>query len=402
MKYILFVLKTSFDNLKRNRVKTFLTSCGILIGIASVILLAGIGLGFKEYIGRQFQNLGTNLVIVFPGKVIGQGGIRPGGGALGGTKFDEQDVLNLKKIKEQELVVPVVVKTVTIEGNKKSQTSDLFASSQEIFSMRNLKAQTGSLFTNSDVEKKSKKIVLGAKVAEDIFGNSKAAVGKTVRIANQGFEVWGVLEKKGGGGFGGPDFDSFTYAPYKSIVSLNPDKKFVAIYVKAKNEQSIPVLKKNIEKLLLRRYKVDDFTVAEQTEILGIVTSIFTTLNSVLVAIGSISLLVGGIGIMNIMYASVTERIKEIGIKRAIGATKKDILVQFLSEAILLALIGGLLGLMISSLIVLVIRSFFPAAINILSVFLAFSLSSFIGIFFGVFPAVKAANLSPVEAIRYE
>ncbi len=174
------------------------------------------------------------------------------------------------------------------------------------------------------------------------------------------------------------------------------------MYIKADNEQVIPQIKTQVKTVLTRRYKEDDFSIVEQTEILNAVSSIFSILNTILVLIGAISLVVGGIGIMNIMYVSVVERTREIGIRRAIGATKRDILSQFLAESVILSLIGGIGGIIFSFLIVLLIQRAFPAYIDATSVIIAFGVSSTIGIVFGVFPARKAANLSPIEAIRYE
>lgn len=402
MKQLFFILKSSFEDLQRNRVRTFLTSLGILIGVFAVVLLIALGLGLKNYIQGQFENLGQNLIIVFPGKIVSGGAFRSGGGGVGTIKFDEKDVLRLKKIKEQTFVVPIFLKTSSVTGAGKSELSDIYASTPDIFITRNLVIDKGRLFDHTDVEKRVKKAVLGPKIAEKLFGNTDNALNKSVRIENQRFTVVGVLKKKGGGGFGGPDFDSFVYIPYKSAFSFNPDKKFFAIYLKANSERNVPLVKESAKKILLKRYKDSDFSVIEQTEILGIVTSIFSILNMILVAIGSISLLVGGIGIMNIMYASVTERIREIGIRRAIGATKKDILLQFLSQALILSLFGGLLGILFSFIVVLLIQPIFPASLSPLSVIVALGVSSFIGIFFGVFPAQRAANLSPIEAIRYE
>lgn len=400
MNYFLFLIKTSFEDLRRNKVRTFLTSLGILIGVMSVVLLIAFGLGLKNYIKNQFESLGTNLVFVAPGKIVSGGGFRPTAGL--GVLFDEKDVSRLKRIKEAERVAPVFVKTLTLSVASVSETVDVFASTGDLFTVRNLEVDKGILFTNQDVSKRSKKVVLGPKIAEKLFGSIGKAVGKSVRIQSQGFTVAGVLKKKGGGGFGGPDFDSFAYIPYKASSGYNLEKKFFAVYLKARSEKDIPVLKESIKKVLLAHYKEDDFSVVEQTEVLGILTSIFSILNSILIAIGSISLLVGGIGIMNIMYATVTERIKEIGIRRSVGATKRDILVQFLSQALILSLFGGVLGLLLAFIIVFFIRSFFPAAISPFSVVAALGVSSAIGIFFGVFPARRAANLSPIEAIRYE
>jgi putative ABC transport system permease protein len=188
--------------------------------------------------------------------------------------------------------------------------------------------------------------------------------------------------------------------PYTAAYVFNPDKTFSGIYLQARSEDVVDEVKQETTEILLRRYDDDQFSVIEQAEILQTVTGIFAAVNSVLVAIGAISLLVGGIGIMNIMYASVTERVKEVGIRRAIGATEGDILQQFLSESVVLSLVGGLLALGVAAVVVLIVRQWFPAAIEMSSVLLALGVSSGIGVFFGVFPARKAAKLPPIEAIK--
>ncbi|HLD26694.1 MAG TPA: ABC transporter permease [Patescibacteria group bacterium] len=402
MNYVLFILKSALEDFRRNKMRTFLTSLGILIGVASVILLISFGLGLKKYIQNQFESLGTNLVIIFPGQILQGGGFRSGGGSLGGARFDEKDVLNLKKIKPNLFVVPMFIKTITVSGEGNSAISDLYATTADMFPVRNLEIDKGNFFDKGDVEKRSKKVVIGSKIAEKVFGSADSALSRIIKIENQGFRVSGVLKSKGRGGFGGPDFDSFIYLPYKSAYSFNPDKKFVVIYLQAKSPESIPSIKKEIKNILLKRYKEDDFSVIEQTEILKAVSSIFGVLNIVLVAIAGISLVVGGIGIMNIMYVSVIEKIREIGIRRAIGATRSDILFQFLAESVILSLIGGLAGLIFSFIIVIFIQRFFPAYINIQTIAIALGVSSFIGIIFGVFPARRASKLSPIDAIRYE
>lgn len=402
IKFVSILIRGSLDDFRRNKIRTLLTSLGILIGVASVVLLTAFGLGLKEYIRQQFENLGTNLIIVLPGQIFRNGSIQPGGGAFGGAKFDEKDIITLKKIPGILYAVPIYQKNARVEGPIKTETSQIFVTSADIFTVRNLEIGIGKAFEKSDVEKRSKVVVLGPKLADKIFGSSEDAIGKSVKIEKKGYKVIGVLKAKGGGGFGAPDFDSFTYVPYKSADSLNTDKKFLALYIKAGNDTDISVLKSDMNTQLLKRYKKDDFSVVEQTEILQTVSSIFAILNSVLIAIAGISLLVGGIGIMNIMYVSVVERIREIGIRRALGAMKKDILFQFLTEAVILSLIGGLFGLLVSFAVVLIIRYFFPAAISSESVLIALGVSSGIGVVFGVLPAKKASDLSPIEAIRYE
>lgn len=400
--YFASLLKIAFADFKRNKVRTFLTSLGILIGVFSVVILIALGLGLKNYISSTFESLGTNLVIVYPGKILSEsGGFSSGGGGFSGKLFGERDVTNLKKVKSAVSVVPIDEKPATVKSGIETKETNVYLTTDEVFSARNYELETGEFFTSADNQKGARVAVLGPKIADDLFDSYESAIGEFITVQSTKYKVIGVLKPKGGG-FGGPDFDSVVYLPYKSAVSINPDKNFIGIYLKAGSEEDIEAVKKEAKEILLRRYKEDDFSLIEQTEILNAVNQIFSVLNTVLVAIGSISLLVGGVGIMNIMYASVTERTKEIGIRRAIGATKRDILIQFMTESIVLSLFGGIMGLALSGLVVLIVRSFFPASLNLFSVLVAIGISSAIGIFFGVFPAKKAANLSPIEAIRYE
>ncbi len=400
--YIFTLLKSSFEDFKRNKVRTVLTSLGILIGVLSVVLLIALGVGLKNYISGTFESLGTNIVVILPGKILGSNGSFKGGAAtVSPTQFDERDITTLKKLKLSEYVVPIYQKSSSVKSIDKTEDVTIYLTSSDYFPLRNYKTIAGVLFTSSDTQKGAKKAVIGPKIAEKLFVTSESAIGQTIEISDQRYKVAGVLESKGGG-FGGPDFDSAIYIPYKSGIAFNPKKNFVAIYLRAANSDNVTELKKEAAIIMDKRYKTDDYSIIEQTEILKAVTQIFSVLNAVLIAIGSISLLVGGVGIMNIMYASVTERTKEIGIRRAIGATRNDILFQFMAESVILSLFGGIAGLVLSEIIVLIIRSFFPASLNLLSVVIALSVSTFIGVFFGVFPARKAAKLSPIEAIRYE
>ncbi len=402
MTYFIFIFKSALEDFRRNKIRTFLTSLGILIGVSSVVLLISFGLGLKQYIKNQFESLGTNLIIIMPGKILEGGSFSSGGGGIGGIRFDEKDILAIRKVKNTAYVVPVYTKSVTVSGEGKSETGTLYATTADIFPIRNLEVEYGSFFDKNDVEKRSKKLVIGPKLAEKVFGSSDDALGKIVKIEKQAFTVGGILKSKGGGGFGGPDFDTFVYMPYKSALAFNPEKQFYTILIKANNEEAIPQVKDDLKTALLKTYKEDDFSVVEQTEILNAVASIFAILNTVLIAIAAISLVVGGIGIMNIMYVSVIERTREIGIRRAMGATGRDVLMQFILEAVILSLIGGLMGLGLSFLVVLLIQPFFPAYVDTTAVAIAIGVSSGIGIIFGVFPAKRASDLSPIEAIRYE
>lgn len=401
MTYIIFILKSALFDFSRNKGRTFLTSLGILIGVLSVLLLVSFGLGLQRYIDQQFESLAPNLLRVIPGKILQGGSFRGGPGSIGGIRFDEKDITKLNRINSLEYVLPWMTKTITVSGGGNSEVYDYIASTEKMFSAINIEAEFGGLFTKADLNKRAKVAVIGPKTAVKLFGTTENALGNKIKIENQNFKVIGIAKSKGGGSLGA-DFDSYIYIPYKTAFVFDPDKKFAAIVTKVKDGKNTSLTKGEIEKELLKRYNEDDFSVIEQTELLSAITSIFGVVNTVLVAIAAISLLVGGIGIMNIMYVTVTERIKEIGIRRAIGARKSDILYQFLVESVILSLFGGIAGLIIAYIIVFFIQSAFPAYINAQTVALALGVSSVIGVVFGVFPAKKAADLHPIEAIRYE
>ena len=399
MIYFLFIIRSAFEDFYRNKLRTLLTSLGILIGVSSVVLLISLGLGLKAYIKQQFESMGTNLIMIMPGSMSG-GGM---GGMMSAIRFDNKDVQTLKRVKNISAVVPFVVKYSKLQSTTESETYELAGSTAEALTVMDVEVEFGRPYTKADVEKGAKVVVLGSKTAEKLYGSAENAVGKTVKLEGQGFKVIGVAKSKGGGGLGMPSVDEHVYMPHSAMISFNPDKKFYAIYLQAMSEDAIPEIITETKKLLIKRYtNEDDFSVLEQTEILNTVNSIFNILNIVLVSIAAISLVVGGVGIMNIMFVSVIERIREIGIRRAIGAQKKDILWQFLAEAVLLSGIGGVLGLLIAAAAVLALRTVLPAYIDLTTVLIALGVSSGVGIVFGVMPAKQAADLSPIEAIRYE
>ncbi|KKS98331.1 MAG: hypothetical protein UV73_C0002G0045 [Candidatus Gottesmanbacteria bacterium GW2011_GWA2_43_14] len=394
------IIKNSVADLIRNKLRSFLTMLGIIIGIASVILLISLGLGLKMYIQEQFESLGSNLVMIMPGKMMSGGGAGYQTAMMSGFKFEEKDILSLQKLDSLSAVVPVFSRVLDIASDGDNKIYETIISNEEIFDIMNMEIGYGRLFRKNDVIKRKKFAVLGFGPAEKLFSSPEAALNKNVKIGDQAYKVIGVLEKKGGGGGAIPSIDDHVFIPHTSAISINPGKKFMAIYAKAENEIDIEETKKDIEEVMLKKYSEDDFSVSDQKELLSSINSIFDIISLVLTGIAAISLVVGGIGILNIMYVSVVERTKEIGIRRAYGATRRDILVLFLTESALLSVAGGFIGLVIAQLGVLAIRQFFPAYIDLNSIILALTVSWSVGLIFGVLPAIQASKLTPIEAIR--
>jgi len=390
------LFKSAFADFRRDKVRTALTSLGIMIGVLSVVLLIALGLGLKNYIEQQFESMGANLIMIMPGSGFTGGNM--GAGTVGGADFDERDIHSLQNIQDLKYVTPLYFKSATISSADKEKTGQIMAVNEDAFPLLNIKAEYGELWGKSEVDKKSKVAVIGYTKAEDLFTKAGDALGKTIRIDGLRLKIIGVSKKTGDG-----DQDGAVFIPYTTTFgSINPKKTFWAIYLGVPTKESVSAVSDEVKSILLKRYDKDEFSVTQQSEIMSTVDQIFGIINIVLIAIGSISLLVGGIGIMNIMYATVTERTREVGIRRAIGATKRDILLQFLTESTMLSLFGGIAGLVVATGIVSLVRIWFPVALNVVAVLVAIGVSSAIGIFFGVSPAKRAANLSPIDAIRYE
>lgn len=399
--YFFFLIRSALEDFRRSKIRTFLTSLGIFIGVTSVILLLALGLGLQKYIENQFKSLGSNLIMVTPGKLL-EGGFSSGATMMGSGSFDNKDMLSVKKIPNIKIVAPMFVKFVKIASSTNTETYEMIASTPDIFPLMNLKAEMGNTFTESDYDSRTKVVVLGATPAKKLFPPGVNPLGKSVTLQKQKFQIIGILKSQGGGGFGGPGIDDHVYIPHASATSFNPSKKFWGLYAKVTNESLLPQTKNQINQALLKRYAEDDFTVNDQREFLNVFNQIFGTIQLILVGIAAISLIVGGVGIMNIMFVSVAERTREIGIRRSFGATTVDILLLFLIESTLLSLLGGILALVFCFFLVSLVKPFFPAYINLLTIAIALGVSSIIGIVFGLLPAERAARLSPVEAIRYE
>ncbi len=399
------LLKTSVRSILKNKGRTVLTSLGIIIGVTSVILLTSIGNGLKSYINDQFEALGSNLIYILPGKVLNEKGGFSQNATQGflTTSFGLKDIQNLKRDLNN---VSTIIGSVEIAGKakyrQKSAEITIAASNFEYGRLSNTlpKEGKGAWFTKEDENKNAKVGILGSKVVEKLFKNQNP-LGKTILINSKSIKVIGVAEEKGGG-FGGPGFDDMVYVPLGLGFDLSGNQKIQSILLQAENKEEVEMIKKQAEKILLKKFEKDTFSVVDQSQILSSINSILSTLTVALTGIAAISLIVGGIGIMNIMIATVTERTREIGLRKAVGATPRAILLQFLFEAVILSCLGGLLGIILGSAATQAINQFFPAKVTFNSVFLAFGVSFAVGIIFGVAPARKASKLSPIEALRYE
>lgn len=397
------LIRSSIRSVLKNKSRTLLTSLGIIIGVTSVILLTSIGNGLKIYINKQFDSLGANSIFISPGKVFNDNGGFAQGGMMMTTSFTQKDVNILTRKLKTSLVMPVNVTFANIKSVNDTKKAVEIDGSIEEFGENNSivpSAGNGRWFTKEENDKKSEVIILGYKVAQTLFPNS-SAVGKKVIVGGKTLKIIGVVDKKGAS-MGGPSIDDQAYSPFTLVSDLAGNNNVNTITVKAPSKELMDNTKKEITKILLEKYDKDAFSVFDSAQLLSSINSIIGTLTIALTGIAAISLIVGGIGIMNIMLVTVSERTREIGLRKAIGAFPNAILLQFLFEAIILSGIGGIIGIILGSLGTAVINNFFPAKVTVGSIALAFGVSFMVGIIFGVAPARKASRLSPIEALRYE
>lgn len=395
------IVKLSIQSLLRNKTRSLLTMLGIIIGVSAVILLVSIGQGLQNYITQQFESLGSNLVVVLPGKVGGGGGGFSGAPNIAGSKLTLSDVDKLSRIGGAVESVGAGIEmpsTVSYLGKSKyTTTAGLTAEYQK---MRNLTTSTGRMISDSDNRAGKNVVDVGPGIVDALFGGA-SPIGKQIVLGGQKFQVVGILSKIGSGGFG-VDVNSFVVLPLTSAQKLFGMKSVQAIGVKARDKDSIPEVIRLVNKELSKRLKSDDYSVVDSSSLVATINQILGVVTLALGGIAAISLVVGGVGIMNIMLVSVTERTREIGLRKAVGAKPQDILYQFIFEAITLSVVGGGIGVLIGFLGALAINQFIATTVTFWSVALAFGVSAAIGIVFGVAPAARASKLNPIEALKYE
>ncbi|MCU0501411.1 MAG: ABC transporter permease [Anaerolineae bacterium] len=407
-------IRIALRSLSANKLRAALTMLGIIIGVAAVIALMGIGRGAQQAINSQINSMGTNLIFVSPGST-NQGGVRTNQGSAQTLTYDDAVALSTQGLSAVAAVAPEVRNfgQAVYQGN--NVNTQIVGVTPEYETVRNFKVQSGEFINAANVTARSTVAVIGANIMNNLF-NGEDPVGETLRINNVGFKVIGVLESKGGSGFGNQDDQILvpltTVAARLQRGNFRGSNLVNQISVQAAGDNQMSAAIQQISEVLRERHKIrfeDDFTVRSQEDLLATANQITGVFTLFLGGVAGISLLVGGIGIMNIMLVSVTERTREIGIRKAIGATRGNILAQFLTEATVLSVMGGLIGVLLGMGIARAISTLsagstfqLNSVVSLDSVLLATLFAMAIGLFFGIYPAYRAASLHPIDALRYE
>ncbi|MGL4851224.1 MAG: ABC transporter permease [Phocaeicola sp.] len=401
------LFKIALRALNNNKMRAFLTMLGIIIGVASVIAMLAIGQGSKRSIQSQIAEMGSNMIMIQPGADM-RGGVRQDASAMQTLKMED-----FTSLQTQTTLLSAVSPTVTSAGQliygANNAPSSMYGVNQDYLTIRQLTVEEGDMFTDQDLQTAAKVCVIGKTVVDNLFPDGGDPIGKVVRFNSIPFRIIGVLKSKGYNSMG-MDQDDVVLAPYTTIMKRILAVTYLAgINASALSENDTEAAIDEITTLLRRNHKLrkgedDNFTIRSQQELSSMLSSTTDLMTSLLACIAGISLIVGGIGIMNIMYVSVTERTREIGLRMSVGARSIDILSQFLIEAILISITGGIIGVLFGIGASMAVHAFanWPVYVQPWSVGLSFVVCTMTGVFFGWYPAKKAANLDPIEAIRYE
>lgn len=402
------LFKIAMRAIAANKLRSFLTMLGIIIGVASVIAMMAIGQGSKKSIQANIAEMGSNMIMIRPGQDKGPGGAQQDASDMQTLKLKDYEALK-ERAKYLSAISPSVNSSGQFINGNNNTPSTIYGISPDYMQIRQQKVKDGEMFTDEEVRSSAKVCVIGKTVADNLFTNGEDPVGKVIRFNKIPFRVVGVLESKGYNSFG-MDQDDVVLAPYTTVMKRILSVTYLqGINASAVTEDMTDLAIEDITSILRENHKLkatddDNFTIRSQQEMAEMMNSTSDTMTVLLLVVACISLVVGGIGIMNIMYVSVTERTKEIGLRMSVGARGIDILNQFLIESVLLSVTGGLIGVIVGVGAAVGINVFahWPIQIQPWSVLLSFAVCSATGIFFGWYPAKKAASLDPIEAIRYE
>lgn len=401
------LLKETIWSLAGNKIRSGLTILGIVIGIASVITMVAIGQGAKNSIETSIESIGSNLIMITPGAQR-VAGVNQGGGSSQTLTIQDADAIKAE-ITNVKAVAPSVTKRSQLTAKGNNTNTQITGTNADYLIARNVVIDLGAFFSEQQMKSSAKVIVLGPATRDNLFGVDANPIGQTIRANNMDFQVIGVTVSKGGSGFSNQD--DVAYVPLTSAQHYLVGNEFVNnISVAAQDQASMVSVQDQVFELLLKRHNIKDvaqadFSLMNQNDIIATATNITGTFTILLSSIAGISLLVGGIGIMNMMLTTVTERTREIGLRKAVGVRKIYINLQFLAEAVLLTFLGGAMGIIlgwVASLLISHFVSSLKTSISLSAVLLAFGVSAGVGIIFGFYPARRAANLSPIEALRYE
>ena len=402
------LLKVAIKAILNNKFRSFLSMLGIIIGVAAVIVMMAIGQGSKHSIRENISAMGTNIIMIRPGADRGMGGVRQDPSSMQTLKVEDYEAVK-KEAKYISYISPEVTASgQAINGNNNTSTT-LYGESPEYLDIKQWEVTSGSAFTDEDIKKSAKVCIIGKTVVDELFGENVDPVGKMIRFKSIPFRVIGVLKSKGYSSFG-MDQDNLIITPYTTVMKRVSAQTYLSsINCSALTEEMTDDAISELTQILRQQHKLkdeaeDDFTIRSQQEMMETMSSTMDTVTLILVVAAAFSLLVAGIGIMNIMLVSVTERTKEIGLRMSVGARGMDISNQFLIESIIIAVTGGVLGIVLGMLLSTSANLLFslPTSVPMWAIVVSFIVCTLIGIGFGYFPARKAASMDPIEAIRYE